>query len=325
MMTPIEVFQQKINGALAELPVLGEPAGLYQPIVYALDQGGKRVRPLLTLLANEMFGGAADTAMPAAIAIEIFHNFTLLHDDVIDQAPLRRGKETIYKKWNLNTAILSGDTMFAIAYGRLSQSDPRLLPGLMKVFTDTAIEVCEGQQYDIDFEDSNQITIPAYLNMIRLKTAVLLAASLKIGALSADASPEDCENIYQCGENLGMAFQLQDDLLDAFGETDLFGKKTGGDIVANKKTYLYLKTYEKASVEDKKQLDNWYAQTTNDDDKKIEEVLKLYRKYAAKEETEGLITQYYDLALQRLGAVAVSDERKAPLLELAKNLLKREY
>lgn len=324
-MTSIEIFQEKINRALSELPVLGEPAGLYQPIVYALDQGGKRVRPLLTLLANEMFGGKAEAVMPAAIAIEIFHNFTLLHDDVIDQAPLRRGKETIYQKWNLNTAILSGDTMFAIAYGRLSQCEPRLLPKLMEVFTATAIEVCEGQQYDIDFERSNSITIPAYLNMIRLKTAVLLAASLKIGALSADASPDDCEKIYECGENLGMAFQLQDDLLDAFGETEIFGKQTGGDIVANKKTYLYLKTFEQADDNDKLRLKDWFNRTPEDYKLKVEEVLGLFRKYGVQNDTEALIMQYNQRALELLTAISVAEDQKAPLLDLAKKILIRKY
>ncbi|MDY0342538.1 MAG: polyprenyl synthetase family protein [Lentimicrobium sp.] len=324
-MTSIEIFQEKINRALSELPVLGEPAGLYQPIVYALDQGGKRVRPLLTLLANEMFGGKAEAVMPAAIAIEIFHNFTLLHDDVIDQAPLRRGKETIYQKWNLNTAILSGDTMFAIAYGRLSQCEPRLLPKLMEVFTATAIEVCEGQQYDIDFERSNSITIPAYLNMIRLKTAVLLAASLKIGALSADASPDDCEKIYECGENLGMAFQLQDDLLDAFGETEIFGKQTGGDIVANKKTYLYLKTFEQADDNDKLRLKDWFNRTPEDYKLKVEEVLGLFRKYGVQNDTEALIMQYNQHALELLTAISVAEDQKAPLLDLAKKILIRKY
>ncbi len=324
-MTSIEIFQEKINRALSELPVLGEPAGLYQPIVYALDQGGKRVRPLLTLLANEMFGGKAEAVMPAAIAIEIFHNFTLLHDDVIDQAPLRRGKETIYQKWNLNTAILSGDTMFAIAYGRLSQCEPRLLPKLMEVFTATAIEVCEGQQYDIDFERSNSITIPAYLNMIRLKTAVLLAASLKIGALSANASPDDCEKIYECGENLGMAFQLQDDLLDAFGEIEIFGKQTGGDIVANKKTYLYLKTFEQADDNDKLRLKDWFNRTPEDYKLKVEEVLGLFRKYGVQNDTEALIMQYNQHALELLTAISVAEDQKAPLLDLAKKILIRKY
>lgn len=324
-MTSIEIFQEKINRALSELPVLGEPAGLYLPIVYALDQGGKRVRPLLTLLATELFGGKPDDVLPAAIAIEIFHNFTLLHDDVIDQAPLRRGKETIYQKWNLNTAILSGDTMFAIAYGRLSQCEPRLLPRLMDVFTATAIEVCEGQQYDIDFEKSENITIPAYLNMIRLKTAVLLAASLKIGALSADASVEDCDKIYDFGENLGMAFQLQDDLLDAFGETEVFGKQTGGDIVANKKTYLFLKTYEEADDADSVQLKEWYSKTPEDHKTKVEAVLRLFRKYGVKDHTEALIMEYYNRSLGLLNAISVSEEQKAPLLGLAKKLLLRNY
>lgn len=234
-MYPIEQLQGKIADSLSNLPIYREPAGLYEPISYTLQQGGKRIRPLLTLIATQMFGGDPDKALPAATAIEIFHNFTLLHDDIIDQAPLRRGRDTVYKKWNINTAILSGDTMFAVAYGQLAGSDPQQLPLLMQVFTKTAIEVCEGQQYDIDFENADDVTIDAYLNMIRLKTAVLLAASLKIGALIGGAGHQDAEAIYRFGENMGIAFQLQDDLLDAYGDEAVFGKKTGGDIIANKK------------------------------------------------------------------------------------------
>ncbi|PKO97868.1 MAG: hypothetical protein CVU14_09075, partial [Bacteroidetes bacterium HGW-Bacteroidetes-9] len=206
-MISIEELQEKIAHSLKQLPIYKEPAGLYEPISYTLEQGGKRLRPLLTLISAQMFGGDPEKALPAAVAIEIFHNFTLLHDDIIDQAPLRRGRETVYKKWNNNTAILSGDTMFAIAYGQLAKSDPEKLPGLMKVFTKTAIEVCEGQQYDIDFEESDDVSIEGYVNMIRLKTAVLLAASLKIGALIAGATDDDAERIYNFGENLGIAFQ----------------------------------------------------------------------------------------------------------------------
>ena len=324
-MPQTEVLHEKIATALRKLPIYTEPSGLYQPISYTLEQGGKRIRPLLALISAGVFGGDPDKALPAATAIEIFHNFTLLHDDIIDQAPLRRGRETVYKKWNINTAILSGDTMFAVAYGELAKSDPELLPQLMKVFTKTAIEVCEGQQYDIDFEDSDQVSIEGYINMIRLKTAVLLAASLKIGALVAGASDEDCERIYHFGENLGIAFQLQDDLLDAFGDEELFGKKTGGDIVANKKTYLYLKALENADAATAHQLGEFYSLRNLNNEDKVARVLEIFTETGVKNETEQAVLRYYNKAIGFLNDIRCSDEQKAPLLELADRMLNRKF
>jgi geranylgeranyl diphosphate synthase type II len=317
-------LQELIAQAIAALPVYGKPEGLYQPIAYTLEQGGKRLRPMLALMSAQTFGGDPAKALPAAIAIEIFHNFTLLHDDIIDEAPLRRGRETVYKKWNINTAILSGDTMFAIAYGQLCSSETAMLPALMKVFTKTAIEVCEGQQYDIDFETSGDVSIDAYLNMIRLKTAVLLAASLKIGAITADASEADADRIYSFGENLGIAFQLQDDLLDAFGNEEVFGKKTGGDILTNKKTYLYLKALECAAADDRKMLAELYSRRDMEDGEKIGKVLQIFRRADIEKQTEELIMDYFNRAILLLAEINLSEEAKKPLLSLAETMLKRK-
>lgn len=317
-------LHEKIREAISKLPIYGNPAGLYEPIAYTLSQGGKRIRPLLTLLSAQTFGGNPDEALPAAIAIEIFHNFTLLHDDIIDEAPLRRGRETVYKKWNINTAILSGDTMFAIAYGQLSASDPAKLPALMKVFTQTAIEVCEGQQYDIDFETSGDVDIESYINMIRLKTAVLLAASLKIGAITGGASESDADSIYRFGEKLGIAFQLQDDLLDAFGNETIFGKKTGGDILANKKTYLYLKTLEVAGEADAEKLKDLYSRRNMNDEEKISRVLEIFRKVDIETLTENLILKYYNEAMEELQAIKPAEEARAALKDIARSMLLRK-
>jgi geranylgeranyl diphosphate synthase type II len=324
-MFSIEELQEKIANSLKQLPVYAEPAGLYQPISYTLEQGGKRLRPLLALISTQIFGGNPDKALPAATAIEIFHNFTLLHDDIIDQAPIRRGRDTVHKKWNINTAILSGDTMFAIAFGQLAKSDPDKLPGLMEVFSKTAIEVCEGQQYDIDFEESDNVSIDGYINMIRLKTAVLLAASLKIGALIAGADEDECEKIYLFGENLGIAFQLQDDLLDAFGNEGLFGKKTGGDIVANKKTFLYLKALESTDSEDRERLRALYGTRNQNDEKKVVEVLGIFERCGIQSLTEEVIVDYYKRAMHFLAGTRLSEKNKAPLLKLAADTLKRNH
>lgn len=317
-------LQELITQAIAALPVYGKPEGLYQPIAYTLKQGGKRLRPMLALMSAQTFGGDPAKALPAAIAIEIFHNFTLLHDDIIDEAPLRRGRETVYKKWNINTAILSGDTMFAIAYGQLCSSETTMLPALMKVFTKTAIEVCEGQQYDIDFETSEDVSIDAYLNMIRLKTAVLLAASLKIGAITAGASEADADRIYSFGENLGIAFQLQDDLLDAFGNEEVFGKKTGGDILTNKKTYLYLKALELASANDRKSLLELYSRRDMEAGEKIGKVLQIFRRADIEKQTERLIMDYFNRAILLLTEINLPEEAKKPLLILAETMLNRK-
>ena len=322
-MYSIEDLQKKINDSLNKLPVYGKPDGLYEPIAYTMDQGGKRLRPLFVLISNQMFGGNADEALPTATAIEIFHNFTLLHDDIIDKAPLRRGYETVYQKWNTNIAILSGDTMFAIAYGELAKSRPELLPRLMQIFTKTAIEVCEGQQFDIDFEEQRDVNLADYLNMIRLKTAVLLAASLKIGAIIADASEEEADKIYNFGINLGISFQLQDDLLDAFGDQNVFGKQTGGDIAANKKTVLYLKALEKADVATATELERYYTGNGIRLEEKVKKVLAIFEKLDVKPDTEALIGQYFNNAIEQLESIKVPAENKKVLIDIAYRMLKR--
>lgn len=322
-MYSIEDLQKKINDSLNKLPVYGKPDGLYEPIAYTMDQGGKRIRPLFVLISNQMFGGNADEALPAATAIEIFHNFTLLHDDIIDKAPLRRGYETVYQKWNTNIAILSGDTMFAIAYGELAKSRPELLPRLMQIFTKTAIEVCEGQQFDIDFEEQRDVNLADYLNMIRLKTAVLLAASLKIGAIIADASEEEADKIYNFGINLGISFQLQDDLLDAFGDQNVFGKQTGGDIAANKKTVLYLKALEKADVATATELERYYTGNGIRLEEKVKKVLAIFEKLDVKPDTEALIGHYFNNAIEQLESIKVPAENKKVLIDIAYRMLKR--
>lgn len=322
-MYSIEELQKKISDSLKNLPVYGKPDGLYQPISYTMEQGGKRIRPLFVLISNQMFGGNADDALPAATAIEIFHNFTLLHDDIIDRAPLRRGYETVYQKWNTNIAILSGDTMFAIAYGELAKSKAELLPALMKIFTKTAIEVCEGQQYDIDFEEQHNVNLDDYLNMIRLKTAVLLASSLKIGAIIAGASETDADKVYDFGINLGIAFQLQDDLLDAFGDQNVFGKQTGGDIAANKKTVLYLKALEKADIETAVELEKFYSLNGISPEEKVKKVMAIFSKLDVQPETERLINKYFQKAIGLLDEIQVDENDKVVLKELANKMLKR--
>lgn len=324
-MYSIDQLQQKISNQLKSLPLYGEPSGLYKPITYTLEQGGKRIRPLFVLISNQMFGGNPDEALPAATAIEIFHNFTLLHDDIIDKAPLRRGFETVYQKWNTNVAILSGDTMFAIAYGELSKSKPELLPHLMKVFTKTAIEVCEGQQYDIEFEEQKEVNLEDYIRMIRLKTAVLLAASLKIGAMVAQAPLSEADKIYSFGINLGIAFQLQDDLLDAFGNQAVFGKQTGGDIATNKKTVLYLKAIELADSDTAAQLKKIYSNANNELNEKVRLVLGIFEKLNVRKVTEEIIEQYYHTAMSTLQQIDIPDERKNVLRDLANAMLKRDH
>lgn len=317
-------MQQKINTAIKELPLNKEPYDLYAPITYTLYQEGKRIRPLFVLIANEIFNGDVDEALPAAIAIEIFHNFTLLHDDIIDKAPLRRGVETVFQKWNTNVAILSGDTMFAIAYGELGKSKPGLLPGLMSIFTQTAIEVCEGQQYDIDFETKENVTLAEYINMIKLKTAVLLAASLKIGATIAGASAQDADHLYQFGINLGISFQLQDDLLDTFSDVAIFGKQNGGDIAANKKTILYIKALELANFEKTAKLRRLYSTNSGLQENKVQEVIDIFTQLNVKVATEEVINSYFNKAMANLDALSVSGNQTKVLRDIAYSILQRK-
>lgn len=302
-----------------------EPAELYDPITYTLNLGGKRIRPLLVLMGCELFNGDPEQAKPAAIAIELFHNFTLLHDDIMDRASLRRGRETVYKKWNTNVAILSGDTMFALACEYLSASAPEVLPEALAEFTRTARMVCEGQQYDMNFESRNTVSIEEYLEMIRLKTAVLIGCSLRLGAILAKAPVAEAAKLYEFGENMGMAFQLQDDLLDSFGDEKKFGKEIGGDILTGKKTYLYLKAHEIAGEKERSELNLCFTDGTIPVKEKISRVKAVYQGLKIRELTLEKIDLYFTKARQSLDAIAADQEPKKMLGSYANELLNREY
>ena len=300
------------------------PKKLYEPITYTLALGGKRIRPALLLLANNLFGGTDEDALDAALAIEVFHNFTLVHDDIMDDAPLRRGKPSIYNKWNTNVAILSGDVMLMQAIQLLAKKNHKSLHEVLELFNTTAIEVCEGQQMDMDFETSSTVSIDDYLKMIELKTAVLLAASLKIGAVLANASQEDAKHIYEFGKNLGIAFQLQDDYLDAFGDPETFGKQVGGDIIENKKTFLYLKAIENASEADKKKLIELFSEHDETDvETKITFAKEVFVSSGASEMTQKAINEYTQMAFKTLENLSVSEENKQVLIEFGESLMYR--
>ena len=271
-------LQKKIEEGISGITLDKQPTELYKPIDYILGLGGKRLRPALCLLACDMFGGDINEALYPAIGLEIFHNFTLLHDDIMDQAPIRRGKPTVHEKWNPNVAILSGDTMMAISYDFIMKAPDNIRTQVFSIFNQTAIEVCEGQQYDMNFESQKDVSIDDYINMIRLKTAVLLAGSLKIGALIANASQEDADNLYHFGENIGIAFQLKDDLLDVFSDTQKFGKQNGGDIITNKKTFLYLKAFELADGKNFETLYYFFNNDFDNESEKIKGVKEIYER-----------------------------------------------
>ena len=324
-MYSIEELQQKLQVTFRETSLVREPAGLYEPIAYTLNLGGKRIRPLLVLLACDLFGGDVEDALPAAIGIELFHNFTLLHDDIMDNAPIRRGKETVFKRWNTATAILSGDTMFILACQYLARTKGDKLPEILRIFNKTALEVCEGQQYDMNYEKNENVSIEDYLGMIRLKTAVLLGCCLKIGAIIAGSTSVNAEKISLFGENLGMAFQLQDDLLDAFGDESKFGKETGGDIVSGKKTFLYLKALELAEPALRTRLAADYSAAYKDPKVKIDVFKKIFTTLKIPQETSNLIAQYLKRARGLLIDIAVPSEQKKELNQMVDILLCREY
>jgi len=322
MMHTTKELQKKVQDIFDNKNYLSEPQGLYEPIQYSLSQGGKRLRPLLALMGSSVFGGDLEKVVNPAVGLEIFHNFTLLHDDIMDQAPIRRGVASVYKKWDTNTAILSGDTMFVLAYDYVTNSDPSFLIDVLRVFNQTAREVCEGQQYDMNYETQEIVNVDDYVEMIRLKTAVLIAAALKIGAITAKASKEDAQNIYDFGINIGLAFQLRDDLLDAFGDQKVFGKPIGNDIVTNKKTYLYIMAYDRANTKQREALDRAYSLDNNED--KITEVMKVFRELNIREVTEKMIDDYYQKSLVYLDAISVVKEQKSELYSFAKGLSLRE-
>lgn len=302
-----------------------QPANLYEPIGYALSMGGKRLRPALVLLAYNMFQDDVEEALPVALAVEVFHNFTLLHDDIMDKAEMRRNNPSVYKKYNENIAILSGDAMSIMAYKYLLQSRSAQLPDMIALFSQTALEVCEGQQYDMDFESTMEVAISEYLEMIRLKTAVLLAASLKLGALAADAPAKTADQLYDFGLNLGIAFQLQDDLLDVFADQDKFGKKIGGDIVANKKTFLLLKALEVADVESKSVILGWIKQTDFDAEAKVLGITEVYNNLNIKKITEDHIEKFFQAAINILKEIDLPFEKKVEMHQLANMILSRDH
>lgn len=304
--------------------IIKEPKSLYEPIDYILSLGGKRMRPVLTLMAADAFGADCKKALPAAVAVEMFHNFSLVHDDIMDDAPLRRGNATVHEKWDLNTAILSGDAMLILAYRYFEEYEPVVFRSLAKLFSKTALEVCEGQQWDVDFESRNDVTLPEYLKMIEYKTAVLVAAALQMGAIVAGTTEENCRLIYEFGRNLGIAFQLQDDLLDAFGDPETFGKQVGGDIIENKKTYLYLLALQNAGIAQKQELQSYFASHPEDSTDKIEAVKQIFLASGADEATKSAIADYTQKALVTLDAMEISQEKKAVLQLFAEKLMERQ-
>ena len=301
-----------------------EPRNLYEPIRYILDLGGKRIRPVLTLMSAEIFDAPYQKALPAALAVEVFHNFSLVHDDIMDDAPLRRGKATVHEKWNINTGILSGDAMLILAYQYFEQYEPVIFRDLAKLFSKTALEVCEGQQWDVDFEERNDVTIPEYLMMIQYKTAVLVAAAMKMGAIIAETTEENANLIYDFGLNLGLAFQLQDDFLDAFGDPETFGKQVGGDIIENKKTYLYLKAVAFSKEEEAKELRYLFSVQPENSTDKIETVKALFNSSGAATATQEAIQDFTLKAFQTLDKMNISADKKAMLKSFGENLMGRK-
>ncbi|KIA96255.1 isoprenyl synthetase [Pedobacter kyungheensis] len=315
-----EQLQQILDTAIQNLKFPDHPKQLYDPISYIINLGGKRVRPLLVLMATELFGADANESVHAAMAIEIFHNFTLVHDDIMDNAPLRRGQATVHEKWSTNVAILSGDVMMVEANKNLAKVNPVFLKDVLDTFNATAQGVCEGQQLDMEFEGRDDVSIEEYINMIRLKTAVLLGGALKLGAIIAGASAKDADLIEQFGENIGIAFQLQDDILDVYADPEKFGKQVGGDIIANKKTFLLLKALAKT---DSLELQGWIANSNPNIQEKVQAVTAIYNELQIREEAEKEMMKYAAVAFQNLKDIEVPLANKHDLHELAEQLLKR--
>jgi len=324
-MYTFEDLQHIVNEALTQEQFVKEPSGLYEPIQYALDSGGKRLRPVLALMAYNLFEDDIHSKIKSLLGLEIFHNFTLIHDDIMDGANIRRNRPTIHNKWNNNVAILSGDAMFIKAYDYFFQYKGNNFTHILTTFNQTALMVCEGQQYDMNFEEQDSVLEQDYLRMIELKTAVLLASSLKIGALMADASNDDVGFLRQFGLFMGMAFQLQDDYLDAFGDAKVFGKKIGGDIAANKKTYLFIKTLEMARDHDKEFLLNLFdPEYSGNSEDKIQKVISVYKKYDVHNLTQEKIEEYFKKANEALAKINVNSDNKKHLFGLADKLVKRK-
>ncbi len=307
--------------------LLDEPKGLYEPVNYLMGLSGKRIRPVACLMTANLFSDDIKKALPIAYSIEMFHNFTLMHDDIMDDADLRRGNQTVHVKYNQNTGILSGDLMMIMSYNHLISNcyDLELKDAILKLFTSTAIEVCEGQQYDMDFETRDDVSLDEYLQMIKLKTAVLLAASLKAGMVIGKASEADSQNMYDFGLNIGLAFQIQDDLLDTYGDVNIFGKKIGGDIVQNKKTYLYLKALELANAEDREKLKLLYNSNSDDPETKVKEVKDIFDKLDVQTAAYNLINDLSKKAFNHFNSLSMPKKKLEEIKRLAETLLKRKF
>lgn len=324
MMTSQEILKL-VNNHLDSLADERQPRHLYEPIEYVLSLGGKRIRPTLMLLAYNLYREHPEDILMPACGIETYHNYTLLHDDLMDQADLRRGHETVHKRWDANTAILSGDSMLVLAYQRMAQCRPDKLKEVIDLFTQTALEIGEGQQYDMDFEKRNDVTEAEYIEMIRLKTSVLLACALKIGAILGDASAEDADNLYRFGEKIGLAFQLQDDFLDVYGDPKVFGKAIGGDIVSNKKTYMLINAFNRANAQQRAELERWTQLKDFDRQEKIDAVTALYNDMGIDRLAQDKMAIYYEESKKYLAAVQVPTEKKRELMTYAQQMMKRTY
>ena len=323
MLTADEILA-KFNDYLDGLPYDREPKGLYEPVKYVLSMGGKRIRPLLMLMAYNMYKDDPESILPSACAIETYHNYTLLHDDLMDNAGMRRGKQTVHVKWNANTAILSGDSMLVLAYRHFLECRQDKLKPVLDLFTETALEIGEGQQYDMDFETRTDVTEAEYLEMIRLKTSVLLACALKTGAILADAPAEDADNLYKFGEQMGLAFQLQDDYLDVYGDLSVFGKAVGGDILCNKKTYMLINAFNRADDAQRAELTRWVTAKDFDPKEKIAAVTAIYDKVWIRKVAEEKIEYYFAQSRKYLAKVNLPDERKAVLAAYTDKMMTRE-
>lgn len=324
MKTADEILSM-VNEFLANLPYERKPKSLYEPIRYVLSMGGKRIRPTLMLLGYNLFKDNPEKILMNAVALETYHNYTLLHDDLMDNADLRRGHETVHKKWDANTAILSGDSMLVLAYERMAQCDEKHLAKVLKLFTTTALEIGEGQQFDMEFENRNDVKEEEYIEMIRLKTSVLLACALKMGAILADASDEDAENLYKFGEQIGLAFQLQDDYLDVYGDTKVFGKEIGGDITSNKKTYMLINAFNLANDTQRAELQKWVDAKDFDRAEKVAAVTRLYNEIGIDKLAQDKIAYYFEQSKKYLDAVNLPAERKEELAKYAQKMMKRQY
>ena len=313
-----------VNRHIAALPFDRKPESLYEPIKYVLSIGGKRMRPVLMMLAYNLFKADPESIIDVACGLETYHNYTLLHDDLMDNADLRRGHQTVHRRWNANTAILSGDSMLVLAYKMMAQCRPDKLRDVLSLFTETALEIGEGQQYDMDFESRTDVSEDEYIEMIRLKTSVLLACALKTGAMLADADSHDADMLYRFGEQIGLAFQLQDDFLDVYGDTKVFGKAIGGDIVSNKKTYMLINAFLRADAAQRATLTRWVEAKDFDEQEKIAEVTRIYNEIGIDKLALGKIEHYFNESLRSLEAIDIDTARKQQLVAYVNKLMKRK-